>query len=203
MTSLREDYETRRDKILLPLAHRLETHLKTLFEKCPRIDRIAVRVKDVDRFVGKAEKVVNGQKKYGDPFNQIHDQLGARIVTFYKTDVEFLANEVKKYFRYIESRRIIPDSESEFGYEGRHFILFVPQDVIDDGVGGAESVDFFELQIKTLFQHAWSEAGHDLGYKPPIELTSDQKRHLAFTAAQAWGADHIFNELHQQATSAL
>jgi ppGpp synthetase/RelA/SpoT-type nucleotidyltranferase len=115
--------------------------------------------------------------------------------------VDYLAEEIKKYFRYIESRQIVPDSEREFGYEGRHFILFIPRDVFDDTVREDESISFFELQIKTLFQHAWSEAEHDLGYKPTGELSSDQKRRLAFTAAQAWGADQIFDELHQQTAS--
>jgi ppGpp synthetase/RelA/SpoT-type nucleotidyltranferase len=106
--------------------------------------------------------------------------------------------EIEKYFRYIESKKIVPESESEFGYEGRHFILFVPEDLIDEKLRGEESVEFFELQIKTLFQHAWSEAEHDLGYKPSGKLTSEQRRRLAFTAAQAWGADEIFDEMHRQ-----
>ena len=57
--------------------------------------------------------------------------------------------------------------------------------------------EFFELQIKTLFQHAWSETHHDLGYKTRRKLTSDERRQIAFTAAQAWGADKIFDELAQ------
>ncbi|WP_244619298.1 hypothetical protein [Rhizobium sp. 18055] len=56
--------------------------------------------------------------------------------------------------------------------------------------------NFFEIQVKTLFQHAWSEANHDLGYKPESDrLTSDQNRLLAFASAQAWGADRAFDEL--------
>jgi len=79
--------------------------------------------------------------------------------------------------------------------------LFVPTDLSDDTLSRDASVEFFELQIKTLFQHAWSEAEHDLGYKPPVKLTSDQNRGLAFTAAQSWGADQIFNEMYGQTTT--
>ena len=57
---------------------------------------------------------------------------------------------------------------------------------------------FFELQIKTLFEHSWAEANHDLAYKPHSELNLVQKRKIAFTAAQAWGADKIFDELSQE-----
>jgi ppGpp synthetase/RelA/SpoT-type nucleotidyltranferase len=146
----------------------------------------------------KAEKEISGRRKYDDPLAQIQDQLGARIISFYRSDVERLAAEVTKYFRHIESLQIVPDSENEFGYEGRHFILFIPRDLFDDEVREDESITFFELQIKTLFQHAWSEAEHDLGYKPTTMLTSDQRKRLAFTAAQAWGADQIFDELFRQ-----
>lgn len=198
MSTLREVFALRRERVLVSLAERIENHLKSLFSGFPRIDRISARAKSVDRFVGKATKQENGKPKYDDPLNQIQDQVGARIVTFYVSDVERVRAEIEKYFKYIESKRIVPESESEFGYEGRHFILFVPMDLLDETLTGDESVEFFELQIKTLFQHAWSEAEHDLGYKPSGNLTSDQKRRLAFTAAQGWGADQIFDEMYRQ-----
>jgi len=200
MTTLADTYKERRSQMLVPLAERLEKHLRGVFEGYVRIDRISVRAKSIERFVAKAEKQTDGKLKYDDPLNQIQDQIGARIVTFYKSDVDQLTEEVKKYLRYIESRQIVPDSEREFGYEGRHFILFLPRDIFDESVKEEESIPFFELQIKTLFQHAWSESEHDLGYKPSAELSSDQKRRLAFTAAQAWGADQIFEELYRQTT---
>ncbi|MHA1279982.1 MAG: GTP pyrophosphokinase, partial [Candidatus Helarchaeota archaeon] len=52
-----------------------------------------------------------------------------------------------------------------------------------------------ELQIKTVYQHAWAAANHDLGYKSEKDLPKDQRRKIAFTAAQSWGADQIFREL--------
>lgn len=197
MTSLQEIFAHRRARVLVPLADRIERHLRSLFSDSPRIDRISARAKGVDQFLGKATKQENGKPKYDDPLNQIQDQVGARIVTFYLSDVERVRTGIEKYFKFIESRKIVPESETEFGYEGRHFILFVPTDLQDETLTADESVEFFELQIKTLFQHAWSEAEHDLGYKPHTKLTSDQKRRLAFTAAQAWGADQIFDELYR------
>ncbi|MDO5767207.1 MAG: hypothetical protein Q4P83_06315, partial [Spirochaetales bacterium] len=55
----------------------------------------------------------------------------------------------------------------------------------------------FELQIKTLFQYAWSECEHDLNYKhiEGGELGKEEQRLLALSSAQSWGSDKIFDEL--------
>jgi ppGpp synthetase/RelA/SpoT-type nucleotidyltranferase len=75
----------------------------------------------------------------------------------------------------------------------------LPTDVIERDMDQNLLPSFFELQIKTLFQHAWSEADHDLGYKPGEKpLTTEQNRLVAFTSAQAWGADHIFDQLFRE-----
>jgi hypothetical protein len=47
----------------------------------------------------------------------------------------------------------------------------VPADVVPTELSISEAPRFFELQIKTLFQHAWSEAEHDLGCKAPVALS--------------------------------
>lgn len=196
MTQLEQSYAERRLKVLIPIAERLEQFLRDCLSDQPRIDRISVRAKDVDRFIEKAAKKIDGRSKYSDPLNQIQDQIGARVVTFYVEDVPRISNMVEKYFRPIEFKDIVPDSESEFGYFGKHYIMLIPMDVIHEDT--EDSPPFFELQIKTLFQHAWSEANHDLGYKQEGNLTPEQKRKMAFTSAQAWGADLIFNELFKE-----
>ena len=191
---LRGLYEDRYERILVPIAARLRDLLADYVSDCPRIDRVTTRAKSIDRFVAKALKQVGATPKYSDPLNQIQDQIGARIVTFYLSDVPTVEQAVERYFRPIEARNVEPDTEKEFGYVGKHYILFLPEDVVgDDEV--PEAPKFFELQIKTLFQHAWSEAEHDLAYKPSSSLSKDQKRFIAFTAAQAWGADRIFDQL--------
>lgn len=194
---LESEYRTRFDRALIPLAHNLEEFVTrlNLRAKYPRIDRITVRPKSIDRFLNKASKTEDGKLKYSDPINQIQDQLGARIVTFYTSDIDPLTDIAKTYFSPIEELRIVPDSATEFGYEGRHLVNFIPEDVFTPEIPRDLCPLFFELQIKTLFQYAWSEADHDLAYKPHVELTYEQKRMVAFTAAQSWGADKIFNQL--------
>ena len=195
MTELERLYRQRLANALAPIALSLEKQIQEYFLREPRIDRIAARAKSPDRFVAKAIATKDGAPKYSEPLRQIQDQIGARIITFYQSDIERVSSIVQRYFRPIESRDVVPDSEWEFGYFGRHYILLLPSDVIPDGVEKADAPEFFELQIKTLFQHAWSEANHDLGYKPgAVPLNADQKRSLAFTSAQAWGADRIFAE---------
>jgi len=195
MSNIEDLYRERYVSSLLPTAERLLKYIEDIFLAEQRIDNINVRAKGIQRFVEKAAKRENGSSKYTEPLNQIQDQLGARIVVFYKSDVERLSVLADKHFRKIEEVDIVPDSESEFGYFGKHFIFFIPEDVIDDDIDRENLPHFFELQIKTLFQHAWGEANHDIGYKPDSSLDAEDKRKIAFTAAQAWGADMIFEEL--------
>ena len=198
MSTLEQQYRIRFDTFLSPVARQLETHLKDSLSHVPRIDRISARAKSVDRFVQKAAKVESGQAKYSDPMNQIQDQLGARIITFYASDVPRIADEVRRFFHPIENKVRVPETENEFGYIGEHFVLAIPSDVLVGIETAEEPLTLFELQIKTLFQHAWAEAEHDIGYKPSVELTSLHRRKMAFTAAQAWGADQIFDELFKE-----
>ena len=197
MTNLHDEFQQRREQFLLPVANRLEALLRDCLSDLPRIDRINARAKAVDRFLAKAAKEEDGRSKYSDPLNQIQDQIGARIVTYYTDDVEVVSSAVENYFRHIELRAIVPDSDYEFNYFGKHYILLLPKDVLPSDC--TMPISFFELQIKTLFQHAWGEANHDLGYKPGGTLTVLMRRKLAFASAQSWGADFIFNDLHREA----
>lgn len=197
------DYRTRHDAVLLPLAASLAELIGEHLDGEPRIDRISARPKGVERFLKKAENVDDaGNRKYSEPLLQIQDQVGARVTVFYKADVERVRAILLRYLRPVETKDLVPASEWEFGYFGWHSVCLFPQELILPEWSKECVPLFFELQVKTLFQHAWSEANHDLGYKPEGEaLTSDQKRMLAFTSAQAWGADHAFQDLFSKLQS--
>lgn len=199
--SLKDQYVERYERVLKPLALELQSLISELLNGEARIDRICARPKSIDRFLAKAAKEVTpgGVLKYEHPLYQIQDQVGARVVVFYKSDVDRISDILLKYLRPTETKDLVPISEWQFGYFGRHFVCLFPREIVDSSWPRSLVPEFFELQIKTLFQHAWSESNHDLGYKPDGgTLNSDQVRMLAYTSAQAWGADRVFDDLFNE-----
>ena len=144
----------------------------------------------------KSEKRNNdGSAYYTDPLTQIQDQIGARIIVFYLDDIRAAADRAMKYLTVAEQTTKEPESEWEFGYFGQHYVLSLPGDAIPSTIPVDEAPRQFELQIRTLFQHAWSESDHDIVYKAKGRITRLQARRCAYAAAQAWGADRVFQEL--------
>jgi ppGpp synthetase/RelA/SpoT-type nucleotidyltranferase len=192
---LREAYRKRFEQFLTPMASSIEKHLRDLLEGYPRIDRIMTRAKRVESFVQKAQAAQkDGCPKYLDPLAEIQDQIGARIVTYYLRDTASIGEVLLKYLAPIEAKDLNPGSSSAFGYEGKHYIFLIPVDLLTPPLDKIEP-NVFELQVKTVFQHAWGEADHDLAYKRALPLTYEQEKLIAYGAAQAWGADRIFDEL--------
>jgi ppGpp synthetase/RelA/SpoT-type nucleotidyltranferase len=192
------EYERRYHAFLNKIANNLEALLLDHLRDVPDIDRIVARAKSPDRFAEKARRTENGQPKYQRPLTEIQDQVGGRVIVFYLDDVRTVKEVIMRYFQPIEARELVPESQWAFGYFGQHFVLPLPRDVVPKDVNLEDVPRFCELQIKTLFQHAWSEANHDLGYKAKRTLLPEQERRLAYTAAQAWGADRVFEELRNE-----
>lgn len=193
---IRDAYERRYREVLVHIAPNLQSLIAGYFHEVPRVDQVRARAKHPERFLRKAlQKSEDGKPKYDDPLGQVQDQLGARVVVLYKDDVESTCERILRFFASIESAIKEPDSEWEFGYFGLHMILALPGDVVPPGIALANAPRFFELQVKTLFQHSWSESNHEIGYKSVADLPKDQKRLLALASAQAWSADQIFSEL--------
>jgi putative GTP pyrophosphokinase len=196
--TLEKQYRERYATVLEPAAKLLEEQLVKRLKEGVRIDRITVRPKGVDSFLKKAAKKEAGKRKYSDPIAEITDQIGARVIVLFEDDVDPTAEIILKFYAKAEETRKQPESDWEFGYFGVHYLLPLPVEVIPNGVSEEQAPSLFELQIRTLFQHAWSETNHDLGYKPDQPLSSDDKRKLAYSSAQAWGADQVLTELHNK-----
>lgn len=184
---------TERYPILNQVAERIQDQLRNeILIGVPHIDYISSRAKGIESFVQKALKSKeDGTRKYSDPFNQIQDQIGIRVVVYFLTDVEVVKEKVLSNYIPVENIIVGDDNPTQFSYQGQHFVFHVP-------IGIRETVkcpvSFFELQVHTLYQHAWAAANHDIGYKKKGELTELEQRKLAWAAAQSWGVDRIFDE---------
>lgn len=191
--SLRSDY-LGRIEVLEAVSNRLEAEVRDRLLPDALIDDIQSRVKHIDRFLEKAaRKNRDGTPKYPKPLNEIQDQIGLRVIVKFDKERRRIHNALKGYLHPVESALKQPDEPDQFGYEATHLVCLLPTGILDED---EVPIDFVELQVCTLFQHAWAEADHDVGYKPTKALTWDQQRLKSLAAAQAWGADRMFQELH-------
>lgn len=195
MRDLTSIYTERFNVVLQRLDEKLCEFLLEVFESHEFVARIFTRPKKIASFLKKAEQQDDaGNAKYKDPLTEIQDQLGALVITRFLSDIPRVERLIDSTFRRIEISAKEPQSAAEFGYIGKHYVLFLPTDITTHFQNEDHPV-FFELQIKTLFQYAWSETNHKLFYKNKSDLSTDQKRRMAFVAAQAWGADVLIDEM--------
>jgi putative GTP pyrophosphokinase len=194
---LRSQYDEYVSPYVELLAAGIQDELTDILAGYPT-ERITYRIKGTDSFLAKAGKTdkQTGAAKYPHPLKDITDIIGVRIVMRFLSEVDQVVLRIKEAFNTTETEVKEPDDMRAFGYFGTHLMVLVPPDLLLPDFPKAELPDKFELQIKTVFQHAWAEAEHDITYKATYPWTEEQKRQIAFTAAQAWGADKIFDELY-------
>lgn len=109
----------------------LKDDMKALLEGKIHFDRITSRAKGIDRFVIKSQKKKDGyeEQKYKDPFKEIQDQIGIRIIVLYLSDVEKVAKIIRDYYGSFEETKKEPSDDFQFKYFGNHFILQVPSSI--------------------------------------------------------------------------
>lgn len=183
------------------IAERLEAETKEVLKGMPRIDRISFRAKGIDSFIKKVAKR-SGTEAYSSPLSEVEDQVAGRVLVFFCPDVVAVQMRIKEKFSAIESVRKQPTKDEEFGYESHHLVCQIPPHVLPDGwLSKSDVPKTFELQVRTLFMHAWAEPQHDLSYKAASDLPKEIRRELAWVAASAWGADKAFERVWGWQTS--
>lgn len=193
---LAEDYEDRRP-LYEELSANLEEQVRRALESLDHIDRIEFRVKGTGSFV---EKCFDDDGLcYDEPFVDVEDQIAGRVIVFFLEDIETVSNRITDRLNTVEVERHRPDRDKAFGYESEHRICTIPPLCEPEGWEELElHPGTFELQIRTIFMHAYAEPQHDLEYKAPEELPPDTRRELAWIAASAWGADQAFQRIHDR-----
>lgn len=195
MSITEEEFTLLHKEFSVHCASRLEDFVKKIVLG-ERVDRVSARAKSPERFLEKAQKRNDdGTLKYPYPLVEIQDIIGVRVIVFYLEDVDRVKNKLNSWLRSIEERSVSPADDRAFSYFGHHSVMYIPDECRRE-CELAGDIKFFELQIKTMFQHAWSEAEHDLLYKPQnVTITSQHKRLTGFAASLAWGADKAFQDV--------
>ena len=133
------------------------------------------RVKEERSLAGKLERK-------GDMYStleDITDILGCRIICFLSDEIDKIGKKIEEKFvidweNSSDKRALI--KEDAFGYLSLHYICSLPfGDKWPDEICGKK----FEVQIRTILQHAWSAIHHDIGYKSDFGVPREINRQFA------------------------
>jgi ppGpp synthetase/RelA/SpoT-type nucleotidyltranferase len=189
--SIKEQYE-RRLPLLAALCKSLLQETEDALEGVAHIDRITFRVKSLDSFLKKVEDPAN-DPSYEHPLTEIEDQVAGRVIVFFLFDIETIQERLAGTYTTVERSHRRPKRDEEFGYESHHLICTIPPHVLPDSwMKLDDPPTTFEIRVRTVFMHAYSEPQHHFAYKSSTELPPNVKKELAWIAASAWGADQAY-----------
>jgi len=177
----------------LPRFREVEQEVKeklrqTLADAGLLVAAIESRVKAYDSLAGKLE--LKGHKY--NSLADLTDILGLRVITFYIDDVDKVASAVERLFEIdwentVDKRKI--HEIDSFGYLSLHYICLVPGFPYR-----------FEIQMRTLLQHAWANMDHDTGYKSGVEIPKRYMRNMSRLAGMLELVDDEFSKIRIELT---
>jgi ppGpp synthetase/RelA/SpoT-type nucleotidyltranferase len=139
-------------------------------------------------------------KGYGHPAMQLTDQLGVRVITYFETDVDRVVAALNDLLQVDPSRS--PDKRSalglrEFGYRSVHLVARPRANQLGMEYQALAALRF-EVQVRSILEHAWAEIEHEVVYKAGIDLPSEDRRRFSATAGTLEILEHEFAALRQQ-----
>jgi putative GTP pyrophosphokinase len=172
----------------------LRAHVEKILERGGvSVHGVSHRIKATDSL---ARKLGRPDRIY-QRLDDLTDLVGLRVITFFDDSIEQVARLIEQGFkvdmeRSVDKRR--QQDPASFGYRSLHYICHPPAEL----VALDPSWDWpFEIQIRTILQHAWAEIEHDLGYKSPESIPVPVRRRFSRLAGLLEIADSEFVELRR------
>jgi putative GTP pyrophosphokinase len=179
------------------LANKVESVVKELLDsKKINYHSISSRVKSIDSYARKASK-----DEYKNPVSEIFDMAGIRVITYTDSDAKEVTDIVKETFDIDPKLSIDKTTElgvDRMGYRSIHCVgtlgknrLGLPENSTFKGM-------YFEIQVRSILQHAWAEFEHDRNYKFTGVLPHNIKRTLSLLAGTLELVDKEFDNLSEE-----
>ena len=188
------EWYKKNNTLYLACAETIERLIKVLLtESNTPYHSIESRIKTEESFLNKCLN-----EKYQDPVSEITDVCGLRIITYTSHDVDTIRQIIEREFQIDEANSIDKSkqmSEDQVGYLSIHYIAALKEERTKLAEYHAYSAIKFEIQIRTLLQHAWAEIEHDRNYKFSGELPSEIKRRFYLVAGTLELLDREFEEI--------
>jgi putative GTP pyrophosphokinase len=176
------------------LGRELHAHLLEVLERGGvSVHGVSHRIKTPASLAGKLARPDRIYQRMED----LTDLVGLRVITFFEDSIEQVARLIEEHFRVDIDRSVdkrLHQDPNSFGYRSLHYICHPPQVLL------AQHPDWdwpFEIQIRTILQHAWAEIEHDLGYKSPESIPLPIRRRFSRLAGLLEVADSEFVELRR------
>lgn len=154
------------------------------------------RAKDVDSFKKKVET-----DKYHDPINQVTDLAGIRIITYVEDEVGAISKVIEETFD-VDSENSLDKSKElgidKVGYKSIHYVAKIKSDRLKLPEYKIFKNMRFEIQIRTILQHAWAEIEHDRNYKFSGKLPNEISRRFKLLAGTLEILDREFNNISKE-----
>jgi len=190
------DYE-----LLAGVAKRLLSEM--LMASGIRVHSIESRAKSLESFSKKAEKPFEGdpsQPKYRDPLQEITDLAAVRVITFLPRTVDQVCSLIEQEFtireRTDKSAELL--DEGKLGYQSIHFLVEMHPNRVGLPEYKRHAGLIFEIQVRTLLQHAWAEMEHDIQYKSAAVIPVGIRKKFISLAGLLEIADREFQSLQDE-----
>ena len=153
------------------------------------------RTKKLDSFI---EKIYRDGKNYTDPFTEVTDISGIRIIVPTINDMNNVEKIIRDNFKIDENNcvnKLVKKKNNEFGYLSNHLIVSLNKKRLDLEENKKFKDLKCEIQIRTYLDHAWASIEHKINYKSDQKLPDKTERRLFSLSALLEIADREFQSI--------
>jgi len=140
------------------------------------LPEITYRIKDILSIIKKIK-----QKQHDKPYSyeSLTDKLGIRVICPFLNDIDNVDKFILKNFQIhnVEKKKDKLDF-NKLDYQSNHYDVSIMCSLSEFSKYIQYESMIFEIQVRTLNQHAWASASHALLYKQDIKTTDEMKRKI-------------------------